>query len=323
MAGNDWRNEERFNRDDDWRRRSSERSESSGGDRYGRSSAREYGRNDRDYGSTYGQGREDWSSGEESGRSRRDYGSSRDYGRSGDWGSGSGATSREYGQRNEGYRYDRSRNDDRFGTDRNYGSDYGGSGGTRGYGGDYGRDRGWSADRDAGSRGEWDYNRRSWSGQDYGRGAGEERSFWDRASDEVSSWFGDEEAMRRRQQDQRGRGPRNYTRSGDRIREDVNDRLTDDWRVDASDIEVTVSGTEVTLAGTVSNRDQRRRAEDIAESVSGVTHVQNNLRVKQHDQSWSGSGTSSNQGTGSLTSNTGTAGGVGSTASTMGTTTKR
>src|SRR3954463_11373521 len=99
-------------------------------------------------------------------------------------------------------------------------------------------------------------------------------------------------AARRRQQDQRGRGPRNYTRSGDRIREDVNDRLTDDWRVDASDIEVTVSGTEMTLSGTVASRDQRRRAEDIAESVSGVTHVQNNLRVKDRDQSWSGSRTS-------------------------------
>jgi osmotically-inducible protein OsmY len=205
------------------------------------------------------------------------------------------------------YGYDRSRNDDGFGMDRSYGSDYGGrSGGNRGYGGDYG----WSFDRDADTRGDWDYNRRSWSGQEYGGGyGGQERSFWDRASDEVSSWFGDEEAARRRQQDQRGRGPRNYTRSGDRIREDVNDRLTDDWRVDASDIEVTVTGTEVTLAGTVSNRDQRRRAEDIAESVSGGTHVQNNLRVKQQNQSWTGQGT--------------TAGGVGSTASAMGTTTKR
>jgi len=206
---------------------------------------------------------------------------------------------------------------------RSYGSDYrGGSEGNRGYGGDYGRDRGWSSDRGSGSRGDWDNNRRSWSGQDYGRGyGGEERSFWDRASDEVSSWFGDEEAARRRQQDQRGRGPRNYTRSGDRIREDVNDRLTDDWHVDASDIDVTVSGTEVTLAGTVPSRDQRRRAEDIAESVSGVTHVQNNLRVKQQNQSWSGSGTSS--GTGSLSANTGTGGTADSAAGAMGTTTKR
>src|SRR3954454_1900986 len=117
-------------------------------------------------------------------------------------------------------------------------------------------------------------------------------------------------AARRRQQDQRGRGPRNYTRSGDRIREDVNDRLTDDWRVDASEIEVIVSGTEVTLSGTVASRDQRRRAEDIAESVSGVTHVQNNLRVKDRDQSWSGSRTSTNQGTSGVSSS-----GTGGTAS--------
>ncbi len=61
-----------------------------------------------------------------------------------------------------------------------------------------------------------------------------------------------DDAEQRRQQDEhRGRGPRNYTRSGDRIREDVSDRLTDDWGVDASDIEVNVSGTEVTLTGTV------------------------------------------------------------------------
>jgi osmotically-inducible protein OsmY len=73
----------------------------------------------------------------------------------------------------------------------------------------------------------------------------------------------------------------------------VNDRLTDGWRVDASDIEVTVSGAEVTLTGTVSTREQRRRAEDIAESISGVTHVQNNLRVTRQEQSWCGAATGS------------------------------
>jgi hypothetical protein len=51
--------------------------------------------------------------------------------------------------------------------------------------------------------------------------------------------------------------------------------------VDASDVEVNVSNCEVTLSGTVDNREERRRAEDCAERVSGVTHVQNNLRVKQ------------------------------------------
>ncbi|HZH53991.1 MAG TPA: CBS domain-containing protein [Microvirga sp.] len=84
-----------------------------------------------------------------------------------------------------------------------------------------------------------------------------------------------------RRGEHRGRGPRNYQRSDDRIREDVSERLMDDPLVDASEIEVTVQNREVTLNGTVRDRNERRRAEDLAESVSGVAHVQNNLRVGQ------------------------------------------
>ena len=40
-----------------------------------------------------------------------------------------------------------------------------------------------------------------------------------------------------------------------------------------------VQNREVTLTGTVRDRNEKRRAEDLAESVSGVSHVQNNLRV--------------------------------------------
>jgi osmotically-inducible protein OsmY/sporulation protein YlmC with PRC-barrel domain len=81
----------------------------------------------------------------------------------------------------------------------------------------------------------------------------------------------------------RGRGPRGYKRSDDRIREDLNDRLADDPVIDASDVEVMVSDGEVTLNGTVVSRADKRRAEDLAERVSGVTHVQNNLRMKRGD----------------------------------------
>lgn len=84
-----------------------------------------------------------------------------------------------------------------------------------------------------------------------------------------------------RRGEHRGRGPRNYQRSDDRIREDVSERLTDDPMIDASEIEVSVQNREVTLSGTVRDRNERRRAEDLAESVSGVSHVQNNLRVGQ------------------------------------------
>jgi hypothetical protein len=79
----------------------------------------------------------------------------------------------------------------------------------------------------------------------------------------------------------RGRGPRGYRRSDARILEDVNDRLTYDEHLDASDIEVSVSDCEVTLQGMVSGRRMKRHAEDITDSVPGVTHVQNNLRVSQ------------------------------------------
>lgn len=107
------------------------------------------------------------------------------------------------------------------------------------------------------------------------------RDFLDRASDEVSSWFGDEEAAQRRQEDHfRGRGPKGYTRSDERIAEDVNDRLTDDRYLDATDILVSVSGSEVTLDGEVTSRSDKRRAEDIADDVSGVSNVQNNLRIR-------------------------------------------
>jgi Flp pilus assembly secretin CpaC len=62
----------------------------------------------------------------------------------------------------------------------------------------------------------------------------------------------------------------------------VNDRLTDDPHLDASEIEVSVTNREVTLSGTVNSRFEKRHAEDIAESVSGVAHVQNNLRIQQY-----------------------------------------
>jgi len=123
----------------------------------------------------------------------------------------------------------------------------------------------------------------------------------------VASWFGDEEAERRRRMDEqrqhRGRGPKGYKRSDERIREDVNDRLSDDYYLDASDVEVSVSNTEVTLTGTVNNRNDKRRAEDLAERVSGVSNVENRLRVRQTGGTYTGSSTGTGAG---ATSSTGT-----------------
>jgi osmotically-inducible protein OsmY len=122
--------------------------------------------------------------------------------------------------------------------------------------------------------------------RNYGFAGGEDRGFWHEAADEVKSWFGNDRGHSANAgggPSYRGRGPKGHTRSDERIREDVSDRIMDDPHVDGSDIELTVSGGEVTLTGTVSSRGEKRRAEDLAESVSGVTHVQNNLRVQQRE----------------------------------------
>jgi hypothetical protein len=78
-----------------------------------------------------------------------------------------------------------------------------------------------------------------------------------------------------------GRGPRGYQRSDSRIEEDVNERLTRHPMLDASDIEVRITGGEVTLSGMVDSRRAKRLAEDILDTVYGVKDVNNQLRVRQ------------------------------------------
>jgi osmotically-inducible protein OsmY len=101
----------------------------------------------------------------------------------------------------------------------------------------------------------------------------------------------------------RGKGPKDYQRSDDRIREDVCDRLADDGTVDASDITVRVEKGEVTLEGQVDSRRAKRSAEDCVDSVSGVQHCQNNLRVSQNRNFQSSE--SSRQGSGNATETSG------------------
>src|SRR3954454_20620624 len=77
--------------------------------------------------------------------------------------------------------------------------------------------------------------------------------------------------------DHRGRGPRGYVRSDQRIEEEIHAQLTDDPSGDGTEIEVSVRAGEVTLSGSVASRFERRRAEDIVDQVSGVRHVRNDL----------------------------------------------
>jgi osmotically-inducible protein OsmY len=327
---------------DDWRRdrdralsRPDDRGRRDEPDRYGRS---EYGRGEawrgsdrddwrrnrgdydpgyprgRDAGGREARGREDWAR-EQWGRGRepgRGYG--RDsYGRE-DWGRGYG--------RGTGYESDIGRRATGGGV----------PGGAWGFDESWGRDPGWGRGWEPTGYGRAGYGRDYYGERTgYGNDRRNERGWWDRASDEVSSWFGDDDAERRRQEDERGRdyhrgrGPRGYTRSDERIREDVSDRLTDNPILDASEIEVMVSDGEVTLSGSVDSRYSKRLAEDLADEVSGVKHTQNNLRVRQvPPQRESISGTSSGIAERGATSDVGRTGtgvsgstGVGNTSGSM------
>lgn len=78
-----------------------------------------------------------------------------------------------------------------------------------------------------------------------------------------------------------GRGPRGYQRSDERIKEDICERMSQNGQLDASDLEVRVVNAEVTIEGTVNDRQAKRLAEDIAEGVMGVREVHNQVRVTQ------------------------------------------
>lgn len=110
-----------------------------------------------------------------------------------------------------------------------------------------------------------------------------------RTGERIAGWFGDAAAEYQHgtendnrfaaQPSARGLGPKGYSRPDDRISDDIHHRLTDDHWLDASDVEITVTGGEVTLSGTVKSREAKHRTEHLAEVVSGVKQVQNNLRI--------------------------------------------
>ena len=77
----------------------------------------------------------------------------------------------------------------------------------------------------------------------------------------------------------RGRGPRGYTRSDERLLEMICERLTDDPRIDARDIEVQVKQQVVTLRGTVDDRRTKYAVEELVEDA-GARDIENQLKLR-------------------------------------------
>ena len=78
-----------------------------------------------------------------------------------------------------------------------------------------------------------------------------------------------------------GKGPRNYHRSDERILEDIYNRISADWKVDARDVDIRVEAGVVHLSGQVRDRSFRHRIEDITEAVRGVKSIENKIRIEK------------------------------------------
>ncbi len=236
-----------------------------GGGQYNRSNDFEdYGQ--RGGGQSFGQGRQSF------GQGRSQQGQFQNYGQE-NWRTHRGSSqSQQYGGGQTG--------EYGFGGRGQYGGQSGWGGGSTGsqymtgQSGQYGSSEGSQFSQGQYGQGsQYDQGSHSGQGSQYGQG-----SQWGQGSQQSGqSGFGQRGQFS-------GRGPKGYRRSDDRIKEDINERLTHDPEIDAWEIEVQVTSGEVILTGTVDDRNAKRRAEDIAESISGVKDVQNQIRVKKGDE---------------------------------------
>jgi osmotically-inducible protein OsmY len=203
------------------------------------------------------------------------------YGRRRDTGEESGSTGRyagygnfgqgDYNQPGRGY----------SGQDR-----YGQTGyGQGGYGqGSYGQPN-YSSGQPGYGRGESEYSRTgSSSGVGY-RGFGTEGSYggqggWREPSGEGQQYGSGGGYSQGPKGQHRGKGPKNYQRSDERVKEMLCERLHDDPDIDASEVTVSVQGGKIMLEGTVDSRRTKNAIEDVAEQF-GSLEVQNNLRVQK------------------------------------------
>ncbi len=156
---------------------------------------------------------------------------------------------------------------------RGYGRDFGGGGLNQGFDGSHGLGYG-------GSVAPSDY-REGFGGEAYAGGmsaADYERSFGGRGE----AFGGDDRSWMDKRADRelgahRGKGPRSWTRSDERIREQVCERLLHDRLLDARGIEVSVADGVVTLAGEVPGASDAAHAEMLARQTAGVSEVRCDL----------------------------------------------
>lgn len=85
------------------------------------------------------------------------------------------------------------------------------------------------------------------------------------------------------QSSHRGKGPKNYQRSNERLMEDISEALYRSSDVDAREIIIDVKDGLVYLKGTVESREAKKLAERCVENISGVKDVFNMLTLSKQE----------------------------------------
>ncbi len=115
-----------------------------------------------------------------------------------------------------------------------------------------------------------------WSERILGKGQGT------RSGEEVTMTKKESQPARESQVEQRVSADRRVAqrrRPDEALTRELQEILTGDPELDASEIEVAVEGGAVTLRGTVDSGDAKLLAEELVESVTGVREVHNQLKV--------------------------------------------
>lgn len=191
------------------------------------------------------------------------------------------------------------------------GSDWGGSGYDRSNWGqsDFGRNehggvpnyyRGSGRfDESFGDRGYSERGREGWgqsqSGQNYGQGSGgdygramggQARANWPQRHD-YSSTYGNSPSSNYGSggglSGAKRQGPKGYTRSDDRLKDDVCDRLMQHHELDISAISIEVQDGKVTLEGSVPDRWMKHHIEDVVDGCNCVKDVENRIRISRDE----------------------------------------
>jgi len=129
----------------------------------------------------------------------------------------------------------------------------------------------------SGTQGQWAGGQGDWGGGQPNWGPGSQGNFG--PGSRYAGYgqdFGPPSSYGRERQ-----GVKGYTRSDERIRDDVCERLYNEGQIEVRDVSVEVREGKVLLEGTVPDRRMKHQIEDIVDQCIGVREVENHIRVSR------------------------------------------